>query len=61
MQKRTKINDEKANKFKPFLKNKFPKENVRNYLFYKKNEEYQEKEKNLEDKENIKRKNENGF
>ena len=56
VQKRAKINDEKANKFKPFLKNKFPKENVRNYLFYKKDEEYQEKEKNLVDIENIKRK-----
>jgi hypothetical protein len=56
VQKRTKINDEKVNMYKPFLKNKFPKDNIRQYLFVKKDEEYQEKEKNLVDKENIKRK-----
>jgi hypothetical protein len=56
VQKRTKINDEKVNMYKPFLKNKFPKENVKQYLFVKKDEEFQEKEKNLVEKENIKRK-----
>jgi hypothetical protein len=56
VQKRTKINDEKVNMYKPFLKNKFPKDNIRQYLFVKKDEEYQEKEKNLVDKENIRRK-----
>ena len=56
VQKRTKINDEKANMFKPFLKKKLPKDNIRQYLFVKKDEEYQEKEKNLVDIENLKRK-----
>lgn len=56
VQKRTKINDEKANMFKPFLKKKIPKENLRQYLFVKKDEEFQQKEKTLLDKENLKRK-----
>ena len=56
LQKRTKINDEKANKYKPFLNKKFPKENLKQYLFVKKYEEFQLGEKNLVDKENIKRK-----
>ena len=55
VQKRTKINDEKANIFKPFLQ-KIPKIKVNQYLFSKKNEEFQLKEKNLVDQENIKRK-----
>ena len=55
VEKRTKINDEKANMFKPFLK-KIPKENVKDYLFVKKYEEYQKEEQNLIDKENIRRK-----
>ena len=55
VEKRTKINDEKANMFKPFLK-KIPKENVKDYLFVKKYEEYQKEEKNQIDKENIRRK-----
>ena len=33
-----------------------PKDNIKQYLFVKKEEEYQEKEKNLVDKENLKRK-----
>ena len=56
VQKRTKINDEKANKFKPFLKQILPKENLRHYLFIKKYEEFQKEGKNLVDKENLKRK-----
>ena len=55
LQKRTKINDEKANKFKPFLKNKV-KDDVRQYLFMKKYEEFQKGEKILIDKENLRRK-----
>ena len=55
VEKRTKINDEKTNMFKPFLK-KIPKENVKDYLFVKKYEEYQKEEQNLIDKENIRRK-----
>ena len=55
LQKRTKINDEKANKFKPFLKNKV-KDDVRQYLFMKKYEEFQKGEKILLDKENLRRK-----
>ena len=42
--------------FKPFLKKKIPKENLKQYLFVKKDEEYQQKEKTLLDKENLKRK-----
>ena len=56
VQKRTKINDEKANKFKPFLKQILPKENLRGYLFIKKYEEFQKEGKKLVDKENLKRK-----
>ena len=56
VQKRAKKNDEKANMFKPFLKKKIPKENLKQYLFVKKDEEYQQKEKTLLDKENLKRK-----
>ena len=56
VQKRTKINDEKANKFKPFLKKIFPKENLKEYLFIKKYEEFQNETKNLVNKENLKRK-----
>ena len=56
VQKRTKINDEKVNMFIPFLKKKIPKENLRQYLFVKKDEEFQQKEKTLLDKENLKRK-----
>ena len=55
VQKRTKINDEKANMFKPFLKKKI-KDDVRQYLFMKKYEEFQKEEKNLIDKENLRRK-----
>ena len=55
VQKRTKINDEKANMFKPFLK-KLPKENIKDYLFIKKYEEYKKEEQKLIDKENLKRK-----
>ena len=55
IQKRTKQNDEKVNMFKPFLK-KVPKNNVRNYLFFKKDEEYLKEEQILIDKENLRRK-----
>ena len=55
VQKRTKINDDKANLFKPYLK-KNPKNNIKQYLFAKKEEEFQQEEKNLVDKENLKRK-----
>ena len=55
VQKRTKMNDEKANMFKPFLKKNL-KEDINDYLFSKKEEEYQQKEKNLVDKENLRRK-----
>ena len=55
VQKRTKMNDEKANAFKPFLKKNL-KEDINDYLFSKKEEEYQQKEKNLVDKENLRRK-----
>ena len=41
--------------FKPFLK-KVPKNNVRNYLFFKKDEEYLKEEQILIDKENLRRK-----
>ena len=55
VEKRSKINDEKANKFKTFLKNKV-KDNVKQYLFIKKYEEFQKEEKYLLDKENLRRK-----
>lgn len=53
--KRTKKNDEKANMFKPFLK-KNPKENIREYLFVKKYQEFKKEEQNLIEKENLRRK-----
>ena len=56
LQKRSKINDEKANIFKPFINKKIPKEDIRKYLFVKKYQEYQQKEKTLVDQENLKRK-----
>ena len=55
IQKRTKKNDEKVNMFKPFLK-KNPKENLREYLFVKKYQEFKKEEQNLIEKENLRRK-----
>jgi hypothetical protein len=55
VQKRTKMNDEKVNLFKPYLKKNL-KDDIKQYLFAKKEEEYQKEEKKLLDKENLKRK-----
>ena len=54
IKKRTKENDEKVKKFKSFLKKKLPKD-LKNYLFFKKEEEFQKEEQNLVDKENLRR------
>jgi hypothetical protein len=55
VEKRTKENDEKYNKYKPYLSRKM-KENIKDYLFIKKEETYKEEEKKLVEKENLRRK-----
>jgi hypothetical protein len=53
--KRVKKNNEKVIECKSYLK-KIPKENLMNYLFVKKEEEFKKEEQNKIDKENLKRK-----
>ena len=55
IEKRTKENDEKYNKYKPYLSRKM-KENIKDYLFSKKEETFQNEEKKLVEKENLRRK-----
>ena len=55
IEKRTKENDEKYNKYKPYLSRKM-KENIKDYLFSKKEETLQNEEKKLVEKENLRRK-----
>ena len=55
VEKRTKENDEKYNKYKPYLSRKM-KENIRDYLFIKKEESYKNEEQKLVEKENLRRK-----
>lgn len=54
--KRTKENDQKADKFKPFLKEKF-KGKIEDYLFAKNQSSYEKKENKIQEKENNRRKN----
>ena len=54
-EKRTKENDEKYNKYKPFLANKI-KNKLKDYLFIKKEDNYLNEEKKLVEKENLRRK-----
>jgi len=55
LEKRTKENDEKYNKYKPYLSRKM-KENIKDYLFIKKEETYKNEEQKLVEKENLRRK-----
>ena len=55
IEKRAKENDEKYNKYKPYLSRKM-KENIKDYLFSKKEETFQNEEKKLVEKENLRRK-----
>ena len=55
IEKRTKENDEIYNKYKPYISKKM-KENIRDYLFAKKEEDFENEEKKLVEKENLRRK-----
>ena len=55
IEKRTKENDEIYNKYKPYISRKM-KENIKDYLFIKKDEAFKNEEKLLVEKENLKRK-----
>ena len=55
VEKRTKENDEIYNKYKPYISKKL-KENIRDYLFVKKEEVFEKEEKKLVEKENLRRK-----
>ena len=55
VEKRYKENDEKYNKYKPYLSRKM-KENIKDYLFSKKEETFKNEEKKLVEKENLRRK-----
>ena len=55
VEKRCKENDEKYNKYKPYISRKM-KENIKDYLFSKKEETFKNEEKKLVEKENLRRK-----
>ena len=55
IEKRCKENDEIYNKYKPYISRKM-KENIKDYLFIKKEEIYKDEEKKLVEKENLRRK-----
>ena len=55
VEKRSKENDEIYNKYKPYIRKKL-KENIRDYLFVKKEEVFENEEKKLVEKENLRRK-----
>ena len=55
IEKRCKENDEKYNKYKPYISRKM-KENIKDYLFSKKEETFKNEEKKLVEKENLRRK-----
>ena len=55
VEKRSKENDEKYNKYKPYISRKM-KENIRDYLFSKNDEAFKNEEKKLVEKENLRRK-----
>ena len=55
VEKRCKENDEKFNKYKPYISRKM-KENIKDYLFSKKEETFKNEEKKLVEKENLRRK-----
>ena len=55
IEKRCKENDEIYNKYKPYISRKM-KENIKDYLFIKKDEAFKNEEKLLVEKENLKRK-----
>ena len=55
VEKRVKENDEIYNKYKPYISRK-TKDNVKDYLFSKKEETFKEEEKKLVEKENLRRK-----
>ena len=55
VEKRSKENDEKYNKYKPYITRKM-KENIRDYLFSKNDEAFKNEEKKLVEKENLRRK-----
>ena len=55
IEKRTKENDEIYNKYKPYISRKM-KENIKDYLFLKKEEAFKNEEKLLIEKENLRRK-----
>ena len=55
IEKRCKENDEIYNKYKPYISRKM-KENIKDYLFIKKEETFKNDEKKLVEKENLKRK-----